>query len=68
MVFWQTPTNVNMETWTLLNLPFIFEMQILSISQSAEKYLFLSCGSTLPAFPSLDYEKKLTEKEPGPNY
>ncbi len=24
MVFWQTPTNVNMETWTPLNLPFYF--------------------------------------------
>ncbi len=35
---------------------FIFEMQILSFSQSAEQYLFLSCRSTLPAFPSLDYE------------
>lgn len=53
MVFWQMPTNVNMETWTPLNLPFIFEMQILSLSQSAEQCLFLSCRGTLPAFPSL---------------
>lgn len=55
MVFWQTATNVNMETWTLLNLPFIFETQILSLSQSAEQCLFLSCKAALPAFPSLHY-------------
>lgn len=59
MVFWQMPTNVNMETWTPLNLPFIFEMQILSLSQSAEQCLFLFCIATLPAFPSLcDYDWK----------
>ncbi len=41
---------------------FIFAMQILSFSQSAEQYLFLSCRSTLPAFPSLDYEKNVLKK------
>lgn len=61
MVFWQMPTNVNMETWTPLNLPFIFEMQILSLSQSAEQCLFLSCIATLPAFPSLFDCLKMTD-------